>query len=378
MRVLTFILRAGVVVVVLAALFSYLDDGSQRPAADGVRPQAQAARQEQPEAQERRPAAARRAVPPGTVTIAAVGDIVMGSTPRLPPRDGAGFFSGVSSELAGDVVLGNLDGTLSTGPGSKCGEGSTNCYAFQMPPSYARHLRDAGFTVLNLANNHAYDFGVRGLEQTVAALERQRLLHTGRPGEIALQQVGELTVAIVGFASYPWAQSITDFRAARALVRQADRRAHVVIAMMHAGAEGRDHTHVPRKTEYFLGENRGNARAFSHAVIDAGADLVIGHSPHVLRGMEWYRGRLIAYSMGNFAGYKVFALGGPLSISGVLRVTLRGDGRFEAGVLVPTRLDANGIPVLDPAEQAHGVVRALSRADFGDHAVRVSRSGALS
>jgi Bacterial capsule synthesis protein PGA_cap len=378
MRVLAFILRAGVVVVVLAALFSYLDDGSQRPAADGVRRQAEAAGDEKPKGQERRPAAARRAVPPGTVTVAAVGDIVMGSTPRLPPRGGAGFFSGVSSELAADVVLGNLEGTLSTGSGLKCGAASANCFAFQTPPSYARHLRSAGFTALNLANNHAYDFGAGGLKQTIAALDAQRLLHTGRPNEIALQQVGPLTVAIVGFAAYPWAQSLTDLGAARALVRQADQRADVVIATMHAGAEGRANVRVPRKTEYFLGENRGNPRAFAHAVVDAGADLVVGHGPHVLRGMEWYRGRLIAYSLGNFAGYKVFSLGGPLSVSGVLRVTLRGDGRFETGVLVPTRLDGDGVPVLDPAESAHGLVRSLSREDFGKRAVRVSRSGALS
>ncbi len=126
---------------------------------------------------------------------------------------------------------------------------------------------------------------------------------------------------------------------------------------MHAGAEGTDHTHVRPGTETYLGENRGNVVAFSHAVVDAGADLVIGHGPHVLRGMEWYRGRLIAYSLGNFAGYKVFALGGPLSLSGILRVTLRGDGGFDSGTLVPTRLVGAGVPALDPAESAHGIVR---------------------
>jgi hypothetical protein len=93
--------------------------------------------------------------------------------------------------------------------------------------------------------------------------------------------------------------------------------------------------------------------------------------------MEWYRGRLIAYSLGNFGGYGVFSLGGPLGISGILRVTLRADGRFVAGELVATRLVGKGVPDLDPAERAHGMVRALSRQDFGRRRIRVSSTGAL-
>jgi len=127
----------------------------------------------------------------------------------------------------------------------------------------------------------------------------------------------------------------------------------------------------------FLGENRGNAVAFSHAVVEAGADLVVGSGPHVLRGMEWYHGRLIAYSLGNFAGYKVFSMGGPLSISGILRVTLKGDGSFDSGTLVPTRMVGGGVPALDPAETAHGIVRTLSREDFGARGVKVASNGTL-
>ena len=190
--------------------------------------------------------------------------------------------------------------------------------------------------------------------------------------------MGTIRVALVGFAPYPWAQDLNDHAAARRLVREADAHADVVVVTMHAGAEGSDRGTTPRATEHYLGENRGNVRAFAHAVVDAGADLVAGHGPHVLRGMEWYRGRLIAYSLGNFAGYKVFALSGPLSVSGVLRVTLRGDGRFDGGVLVATRLTDNGMPALDPSGRAHALVRSLSRADFGKHAVAVSPTGALS
>lgn len=371
MRPVALLLRAGAVVVAAGFLFSLLIDGA--PVAEQIEAVPKAAAVQKPVAVKR----AKPAAPTGIVTIAAVGDIVMGSTPNLPADGGRSFFDDVEADLAADIVLGNLEGTLSTGGSSKCGAGSSNCFSFQTPPSYAALLRKAGFTVMNLANNHAFDYGPGGLAQTLAALSKQRLAHTGRPGQIAYQQVGEIRVGLVGFAPYPWAQRLTSIPAARRLVGKASANADVVIVTMHAGAEGVDHTHVRPGTETYLGENRGNVVAFSHAVVDAGADVVIGHGPHVLRGMEWYRGRLIAYSLGNFAGYKVFSMGGPLSVSGILRLTLRGDGGFDGGTLVPTRLVGAGVPALDPAERAHTIVRSLSKADFGARAVRVSPTGDL-
>jgi hypothetical protein len=378
MRVIALIVRAGAVVAASAFLFSLLVDGGPRPAT-AARPDIAAVERApakpKPAAVEK-PSAPK--VPPGVVAIVATGDIVMGSTPNLPADGGRSFFSDVETDLAGDVVLGNLEGTLSTGGGSKCGAGSTNCFAFQTPPSYARWLRLAGFTVMNLANNHAYDFGAGGLRQTTDALSGVGLEWTGRPGQITVQKVGGIRVALVGFAPYAWAQSLTDIGAAKRLVRKAAKRADVVVVTMHAGAEGSDRQHVRRGNELFLGENRGDPLRFAHAVVDAGADLVVGSGPHVLRGMEWYKGRLIAYSLGNFGGYKVFSLGGPLSTSGILRVTLRGDGRFETGRLVATRLAGPGLPAIDEAEAAHGIVRTLSREDFGPRGVKVSRDGILS
>ncbi len=378
MRVIALIVRAGAVVAVSAFVFSLLVDGGPKPAT-AARPDLQSIEQQAPKpkpAATPKPAAPK--VPEGVVAIVATGDIVMGSTPNLPPDGGRSFFSDVQTDLAGDVVLGNLEGTLSTGGGSKCGKGSTNCYAFQTPPAYARWLAQAGFTVMNLANNHAYDFGASGLQQTTDALTGAGLRYTGRPGQVTVQKVGQIQVAVVGFAPYPWAASLNDIAAAKRLVRKAARLADVVVVTMHAGAEGTERQHLTRRNELFLGENRGNPVRFAHAVVDAGADLVVGHGPHVLRGMEWYRNRLIAYSLGNFAGYKVFSLGGPLSTSGILRVTLRGDGKFETGRLVPTHLVGAGLPALDPAEEAHGVVRSLSRDDFGARAVKISPDGILS
>jgi poly-gamma-glutamate capsule biosynthesis protein CapA/YwtB (metallophosphatase superfamily) len=384
MRGIALIVRAGAVVCASAFVLSLVVHGAPRPAVASTEAakaetaaSAKAATQKRSEQKAKAGRAAAK-VPPGVVAIVATGDIVMGSAPNLPPDGGRSFFSDVQTDLAGDVVLGNLEGTLSTGGSSKCGPSSTSCFAFQTPPTYARWLKRAGFTVMNLANNHAFDFGQAGLDQTIAALDRSGLLHTGRPGEITVQKVGRIRVATVGFAPYSWAASLTDIAGARKLVRAADRVADVVVVTMHAGAEGQDRQHVARGTEQFLGENRGDSRRFAHAVVDAGADIVVGSGPHVLRGMEWYKGRLIAYSLGNFAGYDVFALGGPLSTSGILRVTLDGDGRFETGRLVPTRMVGAGLPALDPAEAAHGLVRTLSRADFGARGVKVSPDGLLS
>lgn len=314
--------------------------------------------------------------PAATVRLAAVGDIVMGSPPYgLPSDGGASFFSTVDDLLTGDVVMGNLEGTLSTGGGSKCGSGSPNCFAFQTPPSYARWLKRAGFTTMNFANNHTDDFGDGGIRQTLDALRAAGLKWTGRPGQVTLQRVRGVRVATVGFTTYRWAPRMTNLAAAKALVEKAGARADIVIVVMHAGAEGSDRTHVRPGTETFLGENRGDSVAFTHAVVDAGADLVWGSGPHVMRGMEFYRGRLIAYSLGNFAGYKVFSLGGTLSTSGVLQATLRADGTFVSARLRPTQIVKPGLPA--PGGGAIDLVRSLSVADFGARAARIDTNGRI-
>lgn len=315
--------------------------------------------------------------PAATVSLAAVGDIVMGTSDYgLPPNGGRDLFTPVRSLLTGDVVIGNLEGTLTTRSGSKCGAGSSNCFAFRTPPSYAANLKNAGFTVMNLANNHAYDFGSAGQADTVAALRAAGLANTGRPRTSALVTTGDgVRVAVLGFAPYKWANRIENIATARTLVRTATARADLVVVVMHAGAEGSDKQHVRAGTEYFLGENRGDSVAFAHAVVAAGADLVVGSGPHVLRGIEFYRGRLIAYSLGNFTGWKAFALSGPLSVAGVLQVTLRADGRYVSGRLAPTYMVSPGAP--QPGGSAVSTVASLSSQDFGARAARIAASGAI-
>jgi hypothetical protein len=310
------------------------------------------------------------------ITVAAVGDTVMGSLPYgLPPDGGASFFSEVDHLLTGDVVLGNLEGALATGGDSKCGSGSPNCYAFRTPPSYSRWLREAGFTVMSLANNHANDFGPVALRQTVAALRRVGVRNTGRPGTMAVQRIDGQTVAVLGFAPYAWADSLLDIARAKRRVQAVARKAEIVIVTFHGGPEGSDKGRQPVGPETYLGEARGDLRRFSRAVVDAGADLVVGHGPHVLRGMEVYRGRLIAYSLGNFAGYEVFSLGGLLSTSMVLQVTLEPDGRLRTGRIRPTQLVGSGTPA--PGGDAIAVVRQLSAQDFGARSPRIAADGTI-
>jgi poly-gamma-glutamate capsule biosynthesis protein CapA/YwtB (metallophosphatase superfamily) len=312
------------------------------------------------------------------VTIEWVGDTVLGSAYGMPPDGGRQSLAHVVGQLqAADLTWGNLEETMATAGGSKCGAGSPNCFAFEAPPAMAGVLHTSGFDLMNMANNHAFDFGALGRRQTVASLARVHVQSTGAPGQITILKRNGTTVAFLGFAPYPWAARLDRIPAAVALVKKASQMADLVVVAIHAGAEGSGATHVPHGTETFLGENRGNSRAFTHAVIDAGADLVVGSGPHVLRGIEIYHGHLIAYSLGNFAGFHNFGMGGDLSLSGILRVTLQPDGGWTSARLIPVRLEGEGLPQLDPSNASVHLVAQLSREDFGTHAARFSPDGAI-
>jgi Bacterial capsule synthesis protein PGA_cap len=314
-----------------------------------------------------------------TVRIVWVGDTMFGSATASPPGDGDALFARVRPGLrAADLTFGNLEGVLATGGQGKCGaQPSINCFAFRASPRYARGLRRAGFDVINLANNHAWDYGATGQAETITALRSQRLAYTGLPGRITVLRRNGLRVAFVGFAPYRWSASLLDIPAAAALIRTAARRADVVVAAMHAGAEGSGRIHTPYGREVAFGEDRGDTRAFAHAAIDAGADLVVGSGPHVVRGIERHRGRLIAYSLGNFAGWRNFALGGVLSLTGLLDVTLDASGRPLEGRIASMVSVPPGIPGPDPAHATARLMDGLSKADFGARAMNLSPSGRM-
>lgn len=322
------------------------------------------------------PAAGR---PPASVTISAVGDTMLGNTPDLPP-DPAGYFDAVKPILdhGAKIVFGNLEGTLTTAATSKCGPHShpgMDCFAFRDPPDYADYLKDAGFTILNDANNHSFDYGPAGQAQTVQAIHAAGLAQTGLPGEVTVVRAHGIKVAFVAFAPYSYDASLLDLPAARALIKQAGQRASVVVVYMHAGAEGPDADQVTGQEEYFLGEDRGNAEAFAHMAINSGASLVIASGPHVLRGMQFYKGHLIAYSLGDFASYGDFATNGDLDMGVILHVRLSATGRFERARIYPVQFTGQGQP--EPGGGAVAFIAQLSAQDFGARAARISAAGAI-
>ncbi|WP_335991845.1 CapA family protein [Glycomyces sp. MUSA5-2] len=315
--------------------------------------------------------------PPREITITHVGDTMPGSYPnQMASDDGASFFDGVRDNLTGDVVIANMEGALSTLEFDKCGGGA--CTYFRLPSDYAQVFADAGFHVLNQANNHGWDAGPDGATETQDAIRAAGMEVCGIKDEVALVETESgLTVGLVGFAPYTFYTDNRDLDAVAALVSAAKEQADIVVATAHLGAEGTDHRHVPEGVENYLGEDRGDTRAFAHTCIDSGADLVFGHGPHVLRGMEVYNGKLIAYSLGNFGGgQNLFSMDGALGRSAILSVTIREDGTIAAAKAQASRMNGDGYPTIDEDNGAFDDLNELA-ADFGDSGVTVADDGAL-
>lgn len=255
------------------------------------------------------------------------------------------------------------------------------CYAFLTPRLLAPRLADAGFTHLNLANNHANDFGQDGRRSTETTLEALGLAIYGPLGRIVIDTVrrgGAMTiVGVIGFTTYPFAYDLLDIPQSVSVVDSLRRLVDVLVVTFHGGAEGAAALHLPFVAESLGREPRGDLQAWAHAVVDAGADVVVGHGPHVLRGIEFRNGKLIAYSLGNFATYRGFNLAGPQSLTGVLQVELAGDGRLLRARLVPMRQQPLEGPAPDPDGGAAGLVRELSADDFGANAARVADDGSI-
>jgi len=309
--------------------------------------------------------------PPPVIRVAAVGDIMMGTTfPEeiLPPEDGAALFRSVAPLLSGhDVVFGNLEGPLTEVERSpKCPKPPRKgrpCFAFRTPPRYAARLAEAGFTAVSVANNHSLDFGMEGLEETLAVLDAAGIRAVG--GErVAVASAAGKSVAVAGF-SYSlrtrYVHPLLDIDAAREIVAGLKKEHDLVIVSFHGGAEGKGALNVADVEEEFLGEKRGNVVRFARAVVDAGADLVLGHGPHVPRAVEVYRGKLIAYSLGNFAVYSMFNIKGPSGLGYVLQAELDPETGNVVRFRTPSVALAHpGVPHPDPPGKAEALLRKLS------------------
>lgn len=316
------------------------------------------------------------------ISIAAVGDIMLGTdfpNVRLAPDDGANLLKAMTPILkSADITFGNLEGVLMEGgeAAKKCKK-SSSCYVFRSPPHYAKYLKIAGFDVLSLANNHARDFGEEGRTASMQALDTVGLFHSGRVGDVAQWKVKGLDVAWIAFAPFGGSHDLLDIPLAVKQIEVLVKNNDLVLVSIHAGAEGKDVQHVPFKDEMFYGENRGDVVKFSHAVIDAGADLVIGHGPHVPRAVELYKKRLIAYSLGNFLTYQGIRITGDYGVAPILKVTLAADGRFKQGQIISARQHRPDGTLLDKTHQAAKMIKELTKVDFPNTGLNVSKKGLI-
>jgi poly-gamma-glutamate capsule biosynthesis protein CapA/YwtB (metallophosphatase superfamily) len=300
----------------------------------------------------------------------------------LPPGDGKEMFKAVQGEFqGGDIVFGNLEGSLcDEGKPVKCKVPlSKNCFEFVMPTRYSNFLKEAGFSVLNIANNHILDAGFEGAESTIRNLRSVGIQATGGEKIASLDKNGK-KIAVPGFSykASSYAYSILDVSGAQEIVARLKKDHDIVIVSFHGGAEGKQALHIPKGDETFLEENRGNVIRFARAVIDAGADMVIGHGPHVLRALEVYKGKLIAYSLGNFLTYALFNLKGPNCLSVILKARLDATtGDFIDGRLVPVRLVNGGIPEPDPDGESIRLIKDLTGTDIKPRSIVIEENGVI-
>jgi hypothetical protein len=319
-----------------------------------------------------------------TVSIIGVGDMMLGTNfpdeSYLPPDSGKNVLREVIPVLKNaDVTFGNLEGVLldEGGDQKKCGNPKL-CYLFRSPTHYADHFKEAGFDLLSTANNHAGDFGDPGRNSTMAALDSAGIAHAGllaRP--YTTVTIDGMKYGFAAFSPNVGTVSINDLPAASMIIQHLDSVSDIVIVSFHGGAEGSKYQHVTRENEYFYGENRGNVYEFAHTLIDAGADVIFGHGPHVTRAIEVYRERFIIYSLGNFATYARFNLRGENGIAPIVKVFTDSSGKFLHGEIIPVIQYPPGGPEIDPQNRVIKTLQQLKAKDFPESPVFIDESGRI-
>ena len=226
-----------------------------------------------------------------TVTVSALGDCTLGTDESFntstnfnayEAMNGTSyFFQNVRSILeADDATFANFEGTLTTETARESKE-----YAFKGDPSYTQILTDGSIDVVTLANNHSSDYGAKSLTDTEEALDAAGIDYC-IGDKIAVKEVNGIPTAFIGI------YVLNDGMAREEQVKQTiaaakQQGAKLVIVAFHWGTEKATE---PDETQ----------KSLAHTAIDCGADLVVGHHPHVLQAIEYYKGKYIAYSLGNF------------------------------------------------------------------------------
>jgi poly-gamma-glutamate capsule biosynthesis protein CapA/YwtB (metallophosphatase superfamily) len=321
-----------------------------------------------------------------TICIRAVGDIMMGSqTPRpvLPKEMHLNQARKMQKYLASaDIVFGNLEGVFvePDTPPQKCSASSRKakkCYEFGMPSELAGVLVEMGFTVLSIDNNHTSDYGDEGYLLTSEILSENDIHAVPKGGHVVVR-INRKRIAFVAFGFTKKSYLLTNIKHTKQVISALSKRFPIVIVSFHGGKEGKDAQHVKNEMEMFYGEKRGNLIEFAHAAIDSGADLILGHGPHVLRALSCYRNRLIAYSLGNFYTFGQFRLSGPAGIGAILEVIIDDqNGQFIRGKIIPTVQIMAGVPAFDDKKEAIQIFRNLTKADFPEIPLRITADGMI-
>lgn len=318
-----------------------------------------------------------------TITVIGVGDIMMGSLypePSLPPQDGAFLMKEVQHVLQNaDVTFGNLEGTLLDEGGTpKTCRDPKVCYVFKSPTRFAKNLVDAGFDVMSIANNHAGDFGDMGRKSTIKTLEDAGLYHTGQlPRKFVTFEKEGVRYGVAAFAPNSNCISINDIIEAKSIVKHLDSISDVVIVSFHGGAEGAEYQHVPRMHEKYHGEDRGDVYEFAHTLIDAGADIIFGHGPHVTRAVEVYKKRFIAYSMGNFCTYGGINVAGINGLAPIIKVFSDSNGVFFKAEITPTYQISRDRVKVDTSKRVIKKIQELTKKDFPESPIRIDDNGLI-
>jgi poly-gamma-glutamate capsule biosynthesis protein CapA/YwtB (metallophosphatase superfamily) len=317
---------------------------------------------------------------PDTLTIAMTGDIMMGTTfpsVMLPANDGKNLFRDVKDLLVNaDLAVGNLEGALCDG-GQSTKKVSNVSYAFRMPTRFAPLLKEAGFDFLSMANNHANDFGTEGIESTERCLKEQDIRFSGIAGRVrsAVVERNGVRYGLCAFGHNGYTMKHNDLSLVKDVIDELRQQSDIVVVSFHGGAEGQSYSHLPQGREIFLNEDRGSLREFAHFCIDNGADVVYGHGPHVVRCVEVYQGRFIAYSLGNFCTPYGISLKGISGYAPVVTIQIGNDGRFLNGK-IHSFIQQRGIgPRKDETNAVPRQMKMLSDADVPQSMARIDNKG---
>lgn len=321
--------------------------------------------------------------PPDTFSLVMVGDVMLGTdypnAGYLPPnKDCWPLLSPVAGYLSdADISFCNLEGSLAgtSGTPKACKDPKT-CYVFRMPVEFVSCIKQAGFDVVSVANNHVNDFGPGGRANTVRVLDSSGIHYAGFSDHpYTIFDVKGLRVGFCAFSPNQGVQDLRNISNAKQIVSFLADSCDLVLVSMHGGAEGSSYQHVTRQTETFLGADRGNVYAFAHGMIDAGADVVIGHGPHVTRAIELYKDRFIAYSLGNFSTYARFNISGPNGIAPLIKIRITQEGEFIEGKIMPIMQTGEGGARPDPEKRIIFKLQDLTKLDFPEGVLSIDTDG---